>query len=350
MRAIKGSALLMFALITLGVSPARAHQDQLGGTIDELLDLGVRPFAIAHHGFGDNMGEDPTRPIENTVPAVRRAFRAGVSVVEVDVQLTADRQVAVFHDDFLSDFTCLNRLTLAELQERLPFVPSLQAVLNEARQFNQGAGPLRGLMIVELKAVSPLCDPEDTQEHAIVSAVTGVIRRMRMTKQVMLMSFSPALLYLASQQAPEIARDLGIFGVQFLSLAEVQAVFPNDPVTIINKKLNLGLQWAEIGSLFRLPGYRSVDEVLATAVAVQARVVEADLAFLQSAGMPFVDTLHRFGLKAFGFTATNPDEWFFLQSHGLDGVYTDDIPFGVEHQAPIPPTETASHIGLPNDG
>jgi glycerophosphoryl diester phosphodiesterase len=190
-------------------------------------------------------------------------------------------------------------------------------------------------MIVELKAVSPLCDPEDTQERAIVSAVTAVIRRMEMTNQVILMSFSPALLYLASQQAPEIARDLGIRGLQFLTAAEVEAIL-GYPVTMIDKNLSLGLQWAEIGPIFRLPGYRSVEEVLATAMTIQARVVEADLFFLSWARAPFVDTLNGFGLKALGFTATNPAEWFFSQSLGLDGIYTDDIPFGVEHQAPIP--------------
>jgi hypothetical protein len=41
-------------------------------------------------------------------------------------------------------------------------------------------------------------------------------------------------------------------------------------------------------------------------------------------------------MKALGFTATNPTEWFFLESLGLDGIYTDDVPFGVQHQAPLP--------------
>ena len=335
MRAIKGPAVLILALIMLGVSPARAHLDQLGGTINQLLELDVRPFAIAHHGFGDNRGEDPTRPIENTVPSVRQAFRAGVSVVEVDVQRTRDNRVAVFHDDFLSDFTCINQLSLAELQGRLPFVPSLEDVLLEARKFNEPSGPLSGLVIVELKAAAPLCDPHDTEEEAIVAAVTRVVRHIEMTDQVILNSFSPALLYVAAQHAPEIARDLGIFGLQFLTAAEVEAAL-HLTVTPINKRLDLGLQWADIGPIYRLPGYRSADEVFATAAIIRARVVEADLFFLQSAGAPFVEALHRVGLKAFGFTATTPDEWFFLQSLGLDGVYTNDIPFGVAHQAPIP--------------
>jgi glycerophosphoryl diester phosphodiesterase len=217
----------------------------------------------------------------------------------------------------------------------LPFVPSLQAVLNQARIFNQSSGPLRGLVIVELKAAAPLCDPDDTQDHAIVSAVTTVIRRMGMTNQVMLNSFSPALLYLADAEAPEITRILSISGLQFLTAAEVEARL-GLPVTVIEKELGLGLQWAEVGRTFRLPGYRSVAEALWTAGVTRVRVVEADLFFLNSAGAPFVHTLHGFGLKALGFTATNLAEWSFLESLGLDGIYTNDIPLGVENQAPIP--------------
>src|SRR5262249_5789579 len=153
--------------------PVDARESHLPRTIEELLDLDVRPFAIAHRGFGDNLTldssgpADPSRPIENTVAAVRKGFKAGASVVEVDVQLTRDGEVAVFHDDFLSDLTCLNRLTLSELQHRLPFVPRLQDVLKQARKFDEDEGSPRGLFIVELKAAAPLCDPDDIQEHAI---------------------------------------------------------------------------------------------------------------------------------------------------------------------------------------
>jgi glycerophosphoryl diester phosphodiesterase len=303
--------------------------------VDQLLDLDAGPFAIAHRGFGDNLGDDPSRPIENTVPAVRKGFRAGVSVVEVDVQLTKDGEVVAFHDDFLADGTCLNRLTLAALQARMPFVPALQAVLNQARQFNQSSGHLRGLLIVELKPAAPLCDPGDTQEHAIVSSVARIVRRMAMTEQVMLASLSPSLLFLAAEEAPEIARVLTVSGLQFLTAAEIQAVL-RLPVTPIDKALGLGLQWAEVGDVYRLPGYRSVAELLTTAALARVRAVEADLFFLATAGAPFVDALHAFGLKAFGFTATNAAEWFFLASLGVDGIYTDDVPFGVAHEASIP--------------
>lgn len=333
-----GTKVLVMLVLGLGLSgplATEAHRPHHRGTIEELLELETRPFAIAHRGFGENLGADRSRPIENTVAAVRRGFGAGASIVEVDVQLTRDGRVVAYHDDFLDDSTCLNTLLFHELQERLPFVPSLEAVLDEARTFNERSDSLSGLVIVELKAAAPLCDPDDTQDHAIVRAVSRVIRHARMTHQAMFASFSPALLFLASEHAPEIARDLSIGGLQFLAAPELEKLF-GYPLTLITKRLDLGLQWAEIGPIIRLPGYRSIDEVISTALLVRAQVVEADLLFLHWAGAPFVDGVHAFGLKALGFTATDPIEWFFLESLGLDGIYTDDVAFGVEHQAPIP--------------
>jgi hypothetical protein len=189
-------------------------------------------------------------------------------------------------------------------------------------------------MIVELKAPSPLCDPDDTSEGTLVRAVTGVIRRAHMTQQVMINSFSPALLLLMQVIAPEIPRDLGVTALQFLTPAEVAAA-TGLPVTLIDKKIDVGLQWAEIGQLFRLPGYRSSEEAFATAAAVGARVLEVELQLLQATGGPFVEALRQFGYKVLGFTATTPTEWAFLESLDLDGIYVDDVPFGVANEAPL---------------
>ena len=169
-----------------------------------------------------------------------------------------------------------------------------------------------------------------------MAAVTRVVRDADMTEQVMFTSFSPALLLIASHRAPEITRILSLNGPPVPDRRGDPGMCPDLDVTLIDKQRNLGLQWAEIDVIFRLPGYRSVAEVLSTAAAIGVRIIEADFRFLESAGAPFVDTLHALGLKVIGFTATSPEEWLFLESVGLDGIYTDDVPFGVAHQAPIP--------------
>lgn len=181
-------SLLHLLGVALAVSlpvcgPSAAAADPRGSGPSTIDDFLTRPgtTAIAHRGYGDNLGEDPTRPLENTVPAVRRAFREGAVVVEVDVVLTADGAVVALHDDFLADFTCVNTLTLDELLARLPFVTGLPAILNQARLDNR-AHPDRvtGLVIVEMKPASPLCDPADVADARIASAIVSVIRRMGM--------------------------------------------------------------------------------------------------------------------------------------------------------------------------
>jgi glycerophosphoryl diester phosphodiesterase len=79
----------------------------------------------------------------------------------------------------------------------------------------------------------------------------------------------------------------------------------------------------------RQPADRSLDT---TAGAIGARVIEADLFFFGGLGADaplVVGQFHGFGLKVFGFTTNNAPE-FFLQSRGLDGIYTNDVPLGVE--------------------
>ena len=116
---VAGKAALALGLCSgiaaAGANPA-GNDDHQTTTAEDFLRVAVRPVAIGHHGVGPNLGADPTIPLENTVESVRQAYSLGARVVEVDVQLTKDGKLAVFHDDFLSDFTCIDSLTIDELQ------------------------------------------------------------------------------------------------------------------------------------------------------------------------------------------------------------------------------------------
>jgi glycerophosphoryl diester phosphodiesterase len=347
---VKSLSVLWFSALALGLCAGIAvaadepdeDKDNKRSTSEDFLRLGVRPIAIGHHGVGPNRGENPALPIENTVDSVRQAYRQGARVVEVDVQLTQDGRLAVFHDDFLSDFTCLHALTLAQLQQRLPYVPELHEVLEVARHFNKQAGDdLGGIFIIELKAFSPHCDPGDELEQALVSAVVPEVRKAKMVDQVIFDSFSPALLSLAAQEAPEIPRELDISGLQLLTPAQIQAI-TGLPVTIINKKNSLGLTWAEIGPVFRLPGYASVQQFLATGMALSVRVVGGEMDFFGPAeqqqpgsGTAFVGAAHSLGLRVFADPAGSEADWNFFASLDVDAIYSV-IPLGVRLQPVIP--------------
>jgi glycerophosphoryl diester phosphodiesterase len=346
-------AILQSALITLitwfgGPTPSAAQgpdggNDRQVSTVDDFLRLTVMPIAIGHHGVGPySPATNPGLPIENTVDSVKLAFSLGARVVEVDVQLTQDGKLAVFHDDFLSDFTCVHSLTLDQLQTRLPFVPELHQVLDVARHINQKAGDdLGGILIVELKAFSPHCDPADEFEQPLVTAAVNEVRQAKMANQVMFDSFSPALLYLASQAAPEIPRELDLDGLQLLTPSQVTAA-TGLPVIIINKKISLGLTWAEIGPVFRLPGYASPEQFLIAGIVTGVRVVGAEMDFLGPAeqqqpgsGAAFVQAAHSLGMHAFADPANTEADWKFFASLGVESIYST-IPMGVNLQPPIP--------------
>jgi hypothetical protein len=203
-------------------------------------------------------------------------------------------------------------LTMDQLQQRFAWhIPELRQVLNVAREFNERAGDdLGGIFIVELKAFSPHCDPADEFEQAVVSAAVNEVRKAKMDRQVIFDSFSPALLDLAEKTAPDIPRELDISGLQLLSPAQITAI-TGLPVTIIDKKNSLGLTWAEIGPVFRLPGYASPQQFLATGMGLGVRVVGGEIDFFGPAeqaqpgsGAAFVSAAHGLGLRVFADPST----------------------------------------------
>ena len=108
-----------------------------------------RGVFYAHRGLYDNERGVP----ENSLAAFRAAAEKGYGV-ELDVQLSSDGQVVVFHDDDLdrvcgvhgdvADYTLeeLRRMKLLDTEESIPLFTDVLAVLR------QGAGPV----IVELKS------------------------------------------------------------------------------------------------------------------------------------------------------------------------------------------------------
>lgn len=98
-------------------------------------EAGQRPFLLAHRGIAQTFDlagvtadtctaqriHPPEVPyLENTLPSLRAAFAAGADAAEIDVQVTSDRQLAVFHDATLECRTdgrgTVGEHTLAQLR------------------------------------------------------------------------------------------------------------------------------------------------------------------------------------------------------------------------------------------
>lgn len=101
-----------------------------------------RPLCIAHRGAS-------AWAVENTLAAFRTAAELGADMWEIDVQLSCDGVPVVSHDAGLSRIFegegVIAELTLAEIRERAPDLPTLEEVIDLATELDQA-------LYVEIKA------------------------------------------------------------------------------------------------------------------------------------------------------------------------------------------------------
>ena len=157
------------------------------------------PLIVAHRG-------DLSRAPENTLPAFQRARELGADGVELDVRLTRDGRLVVFHDrnlDRTSNGTGpVNHCTLADIR-------SLDVGSWFAPEFNGETAPTLDevfeslprdyLINVEMKVVV-------TGMKHIARLVAETIRRHTRWDSTLVASFNPLALYHLRRLEPRIPR------------------------------------------------------------------------------------------------------------------------------------------------
>jgi glycerophosphoryl diester phosphodiesterase len=153
----------------------------------------ARPFA--HRGLHDS----ERGVIENTPSAVRAAIAANYGI-EVDVQITADGEAMVHHDDVLGRLTegegRLDQFTAAELK-RVPFRGTADRMMTLGELCDLVGG--RITILVELKSRFD----GDGRLPARVAEVLGGYRG-----PVAPMSFDPGQLKVLQQKGPQLVRGI----------------------------------------------------------------------------------------------------------------------------------------------
>jgi glycerophosphoryl diester phosphodiesterase len=162
------------------------------------------PLIIAHRG------DSAMRP-ENTLAAFREALSVGADLVEMDVQLTKDGHVVVLHDVTVNRTTdgngSVRDMTLAEVKKLDASFPSKFdsqfkgeriPTLREALELLRG----KKKVLVEIKRESVTTEEDDGVEAKVVAE----IQRLRMDKEVALISFERRSLLRCRKLAPDIKR------------------------------------------------------------------------------------------------------------------------------------------------
>ncbi|MDN5314842.1 MAG: glycerophosphoryl diester phosphodiesterase [Clostridiales bacterium] len=146
---------------------------------------------------------DPVNAPENTIPAIESAILLAVDYVEIDVQLTADNELILFHDSTTRRFNGENRvvssMTLAEIQSvdvgswfSAAFAgvspPSLEEVIKQVDG--------RANLLIDVKLTG---DPVATAR-----VLADLISEYNFYESCMVQSFSPRLLAEVRKISPEI--------------------------------------------------------------------------------------------------------------------------------------------------
>ena len=162
------------------------------------------PLIIAHRG------DSAQRP-ENTLASFASALEVGATVVELDVQLTADHEVVVIHDPMLDRTTDahgdVRARTLAELRSVSAGYPALFgdrwageriSTLGEVLAFLRD----RARVLIEIKTESVTADVEG----GIEALTAAEIRRTGMVAAAAVISFDQRAVLRLRSLAPDITR------------------------------------------------------------------------------------------------------------------------------------------------
>lgn len=237
---------------------------------------------IAHRG-------DSAHYPENTLTSVRAAFELvpAPDFVEIDVQLTADGELVVVHDDELARTTGVDRRVSASRWEEIASLragfaekfgdryaeeplPLLAEVLDLAAQF-------QGSIMIEVK-------PREAGE-----AVGRLLRARGEVGQHLIASFEPAALAAAEEQAPGVRKLL-----------------------LISEPVEADLALAE--------------ELDATILGCHHDHAHADI----------VAAAHAEGLRVWTYTVNEPARAHALRARGVDGIISDRVGLLRQEVAALP--------------
>lgn len=239
------------------------------------------PIVFAHRGGGD---EAP----ENTMTAFRRLADIGINYLETDVQLTADGQVVICHDDTLdrsygtegkvSDYT-----------------------YEQIQTFRNSAGETMPLLSQVLTELPDLYINVDAKTNEVAEPLVDVLMEHDALGRTMIASFSERRLErIRAVGSPELSTSLGVKAIVNLMMAAE---------TVSNAE-----SW-------HVPGPRHH---------ARAAQVPEKTRGIRVVSPRFIATAHTAGLAVHVWTVNDPEQMVRLINMGVDGIVTD-VPSVAKH-------------------
>lgn len=232
------------------------------------------PIVMAHRGGSDEAAE-------NSVEAISRLVDIGIRYLETDVQLTADGQVVICHDETL---------------DRTYGVPGKVAdfTYDELLKYRNAAGEQMPRLADVLERFPTLYFNIDAKTNEVAEPLVQVLLESEAMGRSLIASFSEKRLEKVREiGGPEVTTSLGVKAIVNLMLASE---------TVSNAET------------WHVPGPRH--HVRAAQVPERSRGIRV-------VSRRFVATAHTSGLAVHVWTVNDPDKMVKLLDMGVDGLITD---------------------------
>lgn len=140
---------------------------------------------------------------ENTLKAIKDSHAKGAKAVEVDVRLTKDHQLIVFHDEILDRMTdgsgCVHEHNLAQLKllkvAETEIIPTLEQVIQ---------------LLIQLDMKAEL-DIRNNPNHSIIAKeIDRLFRTYNLYDRIFVSSFNPRITYAVRSINPKIIVGYGM--------------------------------------------------------------------------------------------------------------------------------------------
>lgn len=177
---------------------------------------------------------------QNSLESVLAAQSKGYQMVEVDLRLTQDQQVVLFHDSavfHVDQSLPISKITLKELQQILP-VTSLQQLLDSTDK--------KLILNLEIKN-------ETRTQFGLEEKVIEILKKSPHRSRVMFSSFNPFSLAWMAQLVPEIPRGLLVSQERSTPLLARELLFLS-----VAKPHYLHARWEDLDHYRDLPSSRKV--------------------------------------------------------------------------------------------
>lgn len=248
---------------------------------------------------------------ENTIPSMKKAIEDGANIIEVDIQISSDKQVMIAHDAHIN-----RQISLLPNGEEIPEADARKYVLHQMpydsiRKFDVGMKPHSEFpQQKKIKTYIPLLGElidsveQFTKDKGFSPIIYNIEIKARPDQDGILQPAPAELIRLVMEvvQSKDIADR---FYIQSFDIRQIQEVHNNYPGVITgfltsNREASLAENIINIGFT---PDIYSPNYKLAT--------------------QALVDSVHAEGMKFVPWTVNTLEEMKSLKAMGVDGIITD---------------------------